>query len=251
MNKNERRIVAIIQARMGSSRLPGKVLMEISGKPILWHVVNRLRDCRFLDQIVIATSVDKKDDAIEKFCKDNDISYYRGNEADVLDRYYQTAKDYDADIIARITADCPLIDPKIVDRVITGYFENMTNFDGASNIVNRRYPRGLDVEVVSFSSLERCWEEADKDYQKEHVTPYIYEHPEIFKIYSIESKNNEDLSCLRWTVDEEADLQFVREIYKRLHKPRKLFLMDDVLQVLKKEPYLGRINRCIKQKEVR
>ena len=241
-------VVAVIQARMGSSRLPGKVLKDISGKPMLWHVVNRLRYSKLINKIVVATSVNKKDDVIEKFCKENNIDFYRGSEKDVLDRYYQTAILYKADYVVRITADCPLIDPQVVDKVISGYLRNVNTFDGANNTIDRTYPRGLDVEIVSFSALEKCWKSANKDYQREHVMVYIYECEKIFKLHSV--KNSRDLSHFRWTVDEEADLRFVREVYNRLYQEERVFFMEDVLKVLGEDPYLRKINKDIRQKHI-
>ncbi|MDD5085611.1 MAG: glycosyltransferase family protein [Candidatus Omnitrophica bacterium] len=244
----ERKVIAIVQARMGSTRLPGKVLIDIAEKPMLWHVLDRLRHAHFVHDVMVATSINKKDNAIERFCRVNNLNCYRGSEEDVLDRYYQAARVEKADIVVRITADCPLTDPKIVDKVISAYVKNAGSFQGSSNVINRTYPRGLDTEVISFSALEQAWGKAKKPYQREHATTYIYEHPEEFKMYSVE--NGEDLSLLRWTVDEESDLCFVREIYKRLWREGKVFLIRDVLAALEKEPYLKEINSRIKQKKV-
>jgi spore coat polysaccharide biosynthesis protein SpsF len=231
---------------MGSVRLPGKVLMDIAGRPILWHIINRLNRCRLINQIVVATSINVKDDAIEQFCKENNVHFYRGKEKDVLDRYYQTAIAYEADVVIRITADCPLIDPTIVDKVIHAYLSNKKTFDGASNTINRTYPRGLDTEVISFFALQGTWKKATKDYEREHVTIFMYEHADSFRLYSVE--NNADLSHLRWTVDENEDLDFAREVFKRLYNGANIFLMEDILRVLEKEPRLAGINRNIKQK---
>ncbi len=244
----KKNVVAIVQARMRSSRLPGKVLMDIAGMPMLLHVINRLKCSKFINDIVIATSISPEDSAIEKFCKSQRIKVYRGNEIDVLDRYYKAAKFYNADPVVRITADCPMIDPQVLDRVISEYLRGMKDFDGASNVVERSYPRGLDAEVISFSSLERCWKEADNDYQREHVTIYIYENPGSFKLCSV--VNDKNLSHLRWTVDEENDLKFAREIYQRLFKKDKIFLTSDILDLLEKEPHLKEINKSVTQKVI-
>lgn len=241
------KIVAVIQTRMGASRLPGKVLMNIAGRPMFWHVVNRLQYSKIISKVVIATTTNKRDDLIEKFCRKEGIDCYRGSEDDVLDRYYQASIFYKADAIVRITSDCPLIDPTVSERVISTYLKNINKIDGSSNVINRTYPRGLDTEVISFSTLERIWNEGKEDYQREHVTVYAYEHPSLFNLQSVE--NNSNLSDLRWTVDEEDDLKFVREIYKRLyHKEKDVFLMDDVIEVLKREPQLLKINKYVKQK---
>jgi spore coat polysaccharide biosynthesis protein SpsF len=247
MYKNDN-IVAIIQARMGSERLPGKVLMDIAGRPMLWHVINRIKHSRYIDKVIIATTINKDDKQIEDFCKTYNIDFYRGSEDDVLDRYYQTATLWNADIIVRITSDCPLIDSGVVDKVICSYLKNKNNFNGSSNVIKRTYPRGLDTEVISFSALERVWNDAKKDYQREHVTIYIYEHAGKFKLYSVE--NDKDLSHYRWTVDEKKDLKFVREIYKLLYREENIFSMNDILGLLKIKPHLEEINKDIEQKKI-
>ncbi len=233
--------VAIIQARMGSTRLLGKVLGEIEGKPMLWHLINRLGYCKLLDNLVIATTTKKRDDILADFCRRNGIDFYRGSEEDVLDRYYHAAKDFGIDVIVRITSDCPLIDPEIVDIIIQKYISQKDHLDGASNILFRTYPTGLDTELVSSDALERCYNLADTKYQRSHVMPYIYDHLEEFNIYSL--KNEDDLSSLRWTVDEEADMRFVKEVYARLYEENSIFYMREILDVLDKEPHLRKINK--------
>lgn len=245
---NEKKnIVAIVQARMGSTRLPGKVLMDIMGKPMLWHVVSRLRFSKLLDKIVIATSVNSKDDLIEDFCKANGIFFYRGKEEDVLDRYYETAKAFNAKHIVRITSDCPLIDPKVIDLVLECHISYQPDY--TSNTIKRTFPRGLDTEVFTFTALEKVYREANEYYQREHVTVYFYEHPQLFKLHNVE--NNKDFSYLRWTVDVEEDLLFVKEIYKRLYEEGNIFLMKDILMVLNREPNLLEINKDVKQKSIK
>jgi len=241
-------IIAIIQARMGAERLPGKVLMDIVGRPMLWHIINRVRHSKYINKIIIATTTNKDDDQIENFCKTYNIDFYRGNEDDVLDRYYQAAELWNTDIIVRITSDCPLIDSDVINKVIYSYLKNKNNFKGASNVIRRTYPRGLDTEVISFSTLERVWNDAKKDYQREHVTIYIYEHTRQFKLYSVE--NNKNLAHYRWTVDEKKDLEFVREIYKLLYREENIFLMKDILNLLKIKPHLREINKDVKQKKI-
>lgn len=245
MTKEKKKIVVIIQARMGSTRLPGKVIKRICGKPMLWHIIERLKYCHLIDKIAVATSLNRKDDVIERFCYQYRVAFFRGNEEDVLDRYYQAAKKFGAQIIVRITADCPLIDPKIVDKVIS-FFLKKTNFvDYASNTLKRTYPRGLDVEVFSFDAFRKCWKKANKKYQREHVTPYLYENSSLFKLINI--MNKKDLGSFRWTVDKEADLEFVQRVYNKLYQKKKVFFMKDVLKVIKDESELSRINKNIKQ----
>lgn len=241
-------IVAIVQARMGSSRLPGKILLPLCGKPMLWHVIQRLKACTFLDRIVIATSVEKQDDCLYDFCRVNDFDVYRGSENDVLDRYYQAARVFQADEIVRITADCPLIDPEVTASVIKVYQANLRECDGASNVIRRTYPRGLDTEVISFSALQRAWKQAQEPMFREHVTLYLYRHPETFRMRSVESER--DISYLRWTVDEEKDFSFVKETYQRLYCSGRIFSMKDILQMLEREPLLMSINSAVEQKKI-
>jgi len=247
LNKSKK-VVVIIQARMGSSRLPGKILEDIEGQPMLWHIVNRVKTCKLIDEIVVATTVEKNDDQVEEFCKKNDIEVFRGSEADVLDRYYQVAQLYKADVIARITGDCAVIDPKVTDRVVASYLENQDSCDFASNALNRTYPYGVETEVTSFEVLKSAWENAKEERYREHVMPYIIDHPELFHLKSVES--NEDLSYLRWTVDQKEDLELIREIYKRLYSPGKIFYMEDILELVSKEPHLKEINKDVEQKKV-
>ena len=246
-NIPKKNIVCIVQARMGSTRLPGKVMKEIMGKSMLVHIIERLKKSRLIDKIVIATTKNK-DNLILKLAQEYKVKTFIGSEEDVLDRYYQAAKKYKANIVVRITSDCPLIDSDVIDKVTRYYLENKSRLDYVTNTLSRSYPRGLDVEVFSFNALEKAWREAKKPYQREHVTPYIYEHPEIFHLANI--RNNEDLSYMRWTVDEEKDLKFVREVYKRLYKEGEVFLMQDILNLLKKEPQLMDINKEVKQKKL-
>jgi len=230
------RIVAIIQARMGSSRLPGKVLMDINGKPMLWHVVNRLRQSSLLGQVVVATTVDPSDDPIATMCRDSRFPCFRGSVNDVLDRYYQAALLTDADVIVRSTADCPLLDAAVVDEVIDAYLKGSCDY--ASNVNPSTYPDGLDVEVFGMKSFGDVWSKAVKKSEREHVTPYYREHPELFRQSNV--ANAVDLSGMRWTVDEPADLEFVRSVYGRMG--REIFSMAEVVTLLRKDPALAGIN---------
>lgn len=231
---------AIIQARMGSTRLPGKVMHEIEGKPILWHVVNRVGLSKNINEVIIATTDSPQDDTIESYAKENGISYFRGSENDVLDRYYQCAKTYGVDIAVRITADCPLADPIVIDRVVGFFKEHQNEYDYVANVIPPTFPDGLDTEVFSFNTLEKAWKEAKYTSEREHVTAYIYKNPDKFKLYNI--TNDSDCSGLRWTVDTENDLAFVREVYKRFGKDNDIFYMDDVINLLNNNPELADIN---------
>ncbi len=230
---------------MGSTRLPGKVMMEICGHPMLWHVINRLRHAERLDSILVATSDGALDDKIEEFCRTDGIPCFRGSEKDVLDRYYQAAKWIGAEVIVRITADCPLIDPVVVDSVVNKYLE--CECDYASNVQLRTYPDGLDTEVFSFDALNRAWHEARMMSEREHVTPYIRNNKTIFP--SVDVIQERDLSSLRWTVDEPEDIGFVRKIYERLYKFDRIFLMDDVVNLLREDPKLLEINQDFERNE--
>jgi len=242
MKKTKRQhIVAIIQARMASTRLPNKTLVDISGKPLLGHIIERVKVSRTINEIVVATTTDAHDKAILDLAAKYGVKRYAGNQEDVLDRIYQAAKLTSADVIVRITADDPFKDPQVIDKIVK-YFIAHPDLDYASNTIEPTYPEGLDVEVFSFIALERAWKEAILPSEREHVTPYIWKNPNLFKVANIKYKYN--LSGLRWTLDYEDDLKFTREIYKRLYHG-EIFLMDDILVLLEKEPYLANINKGV------
>lgn len=240
---NDRNIVAIVQARMLSTRLPGKVLKDIGGRTVLERVINRLERCTALTSIVVATTTQSVDDAIVLACVDMNVTCTRGSEQDVLDRYYRTAKKINADYVVRITSDCPLIDPELVDRTVEVFFEQQADY--ASNSISRTYPRGLDAEVFSFSGLERAWKKATRDYEREHVTPYLYDHPEIFRIASL--TNPIDFSHHRWTLDTVEDLTLIRELYARLGN-RGHFHWHEAIAAAEREPALFHLNSHVVQK---
>lgn len=240
------RTVAIIQARMASTRLPQKAMLDIAGHTMLWHVVQRLHDCQNLDEVVVATTVNTEDQAITDFCRAQGFHCYRGSSEDVLDRYFQAAKAYKAEAVVRITSDCPLIDPEIVDELIKRYSDSPDEYAGASTIIRRSYPRGLDCELVSMSTLTNLWERVTEPKYREHVTLYIYDHLHDFRMISLEFP--EDLSRYRWTVDEQADLDFVREVYRQLYAVDPAFRTRDVLKLLNKDKKLQLINQHIEQK---
>ena len=172
--------VAIVQTRMGSTRLPGKVLKDLGGDAVLARVVHRLRRAHLLNEIVIATTISPADDSIVRECERLAVQCFRGPEQDVLDRYYQTAKAFSAEAVVRVTSDCPLIDGELIDATIRTFLDQKADY--SSNNIPRTYPRGLDAEVFTFAGLERTWREAVKPYEREHVTPYFYEHPELFRM---------------------------------------------------------------------
>ena len=243
-----KKIVAIIQARMGSTRLPGKVLLDIGGEPMLVRDMHRVGQSKRIHLCVVATSNSPVDDPIISLCKQYGWNYFRGDEQDVLDRFYKAALAFKADIIVRITSDCPLIEAEIIDRVIDDFIKKFPEIDYSSNVLPvRTFPRGLDTEVISIQTLERLWNEDTNPQWREHVTQYIHQNPEKFRIHC--TLNDVDCSSLRWTVDTAEDLEFVNKIYKQFNDDR--FSWHDVLLVLKKHPEFLEINRHIQQKVVR
>lgn len=242
-------IAVIIQARMGSTRLPGKIMKEIQGKKILWHVVERVKRSKLINQITIATTDDPADNEIEDFCKENKIDCFRGDEENVLDRYYQAAKQNNAEMIVRVTSDCPLVDPGILDKLIHLFLNG--NYDYVSNNMPPTYPHGLDAEVFSFSSLEKAWRESKLKEEREHVTPYIRKNPKKFKIGNL--SNSKDLSKLRWTLDFKEDFELITKIYSLLGDKAKThnFNWLDILQLFKLNPELYKINKDVKWNDTR
>lgn len=234
---------AIIQARTGSTRLPRKVLKDIAGRPMLWHVVERIKRCRTINTIVVATTELEEDRVILDLARSLGVESFAGATDDVLDRYYQAAKAFDADPVVRITADCPVIDPEIVDEVVEFYLSG--DYDACS--LEGGFPDGLDVAVFSFSALSTAWRKATLPSEREHVGPYIENHPERFHRGSYEKFGN--LGHLRWTVDEERDLRFIRAIYERLYREGEIFLTGDILDLLQREPDLLEINAGIIRNE--
>lgn len=248
MNQNNK-IVAIIQARMTSSRLPGKVLKEIAGIPMIAHVINRVAKAKLVDQTIIATTHDPADNLIEEFCNERGIACFRGHPFDVLDRYYQAALSYQANTIVRITADCPLMDADLIDHLITSFIE--TNVDFAANRLpppwKRTFPIGLDIEVVGFKALEKAWKEATLPYEREHVLPYLYDQPNRFKILLMQ--HEPDYGNKRWTVDTPEDLDLLNQIFNQF-SPRMDFSWLEVINVIEQNPDLEKINKVISAKNV-
>ena len=228
--------LALIQARMGSSRFPGKVLQDLAGHPMLWHVVHRVRGATTIDKVVIATTDRVVDDPIAEFCELEGIGCFRGNEQDVLDRFYRAAKANDADVVVRITADCPLIDPAVIDKVVARFAQG--NCDYVCNTVPYTYPDGLDTEVFSFSVLEEAWHQASKPSEREHVTPYL--RTGKFRTANVQSETPVSPDKYRWTVDHPADLEFVRKVYAAFSQNAD-FGFRDVFDLLKERPDLATI----------
>jgi len=240
------KVIAIVQARMGSTRLPGKVLKKIKDKFVLDYVIDRLRMCKNLDDIILATTTNKKDDKLEQYAIDKEIKYYRGSEEDVLSRYYSAARKLNVDVIVRITSDCPLIDPEIVDEVIKKHIE--TKADYTSNIIKRTFPRGLDVEVFNYNVLKNAFDNAKEKYQREHVTPYIYEHPERFKILLLDPPLYLQRNDIRLTIDVMEDYILYQKLFEEFGDLTYVDIKD-IIAFLDQNCSIKSLNAHVKQKK--
>ncbi|UCF31671.1 MAG: UDP-2,4-diacetamido-2,4,6-trideoxy-beta-L-altropyranose hydrolase [bacterium] len=245
------RVVSIVQARMGSTRLPGKVMFDLAGRSVLSHVIERVRSCPLVDDIVVATTINPEDDVIaEEACR-NGVASYRGSEENVLERYYEAAVKAGAEVIVRVTSDCPLLDPQVLTGMLnsfTGRKSDGESIDYLSNTLERTFPRGLDVEIFTYSALEKAHMEAKETFEREHVTPYMYNHPDIFRLRNYRSDT--DLSEHRWTLDVEDDFTLIKEIYGSLFEEGEVFTTDDVVRLLRKRPELIQINTHVLQKKI-
>lgn len=244
-----RKTIVIIQARMGSTRLPGKVMKDLFGQTVLAHVIGRVKQANMVDDIVVATTEVGSDDIIVTEALKCGVKIFRGSEEDVLSRYYLAATENRADIVVRITSDCPLIDSKVIDSIVT--FFKTSNYDIVSNacsdLSQRTYPRGLDTEVFSYGALQEAYNNAKEKYQREHVTPYIYENTKHIFYY----KNDVDYSCHRWTLDTEEDWQLIKKLYEYLYHGKHDFYLSDILSVIEQNPELFEINKAIEQKKIK
>jgi len=238
-------ILGILQARVASTRLPRKVLKEILGEPMLWRQIERLQKSKTVDALVVATSLDPGDDEIERLCRSHGVLCRRGSPEDVLDRFYQVVREFRPRHIVRLTGDCPLCDPGLIDQVTQ--FHLGGNYDYTTNTLEVTYPDGLDVEVMRAPALQRAHREAALKSEREHVTAFIYKHPERFRIGSF--KGSSDLSRHRWTVDEAADFEFVKRIYEALYPSNPNFSYRDILKLLEVHPEWVNLNAHIKRDE--
>jgi spore coat polysaccharide biosynthesis protein SpsF len=244
----KRRICVILQARITSTRLFAKVLMKICDKTIINLIIKRLSQSKKIDDIILAIPNTNQNDVLEEYAKKIDCHYYRGSEEDVLSRYYRTARQFDINEIVRVTADCPLIDPMLVDLMIDHYLKENVHY--AAIGVEGNFPRGLDAEIFSFDTLKKVNIEAQNCYEREHVTPYIYEHPELFNIKFIEAPDNLRRPEIRLTIDTQEDFNLVREIFENLYKEDQLFYTKDVIDFLDRHPELLSINALVSQKKL-
>ena len=233
-------IVAAVQARMGSTRLPNKVLAEIAGRPMLWHIVQRLRFAKRVDHVVIATAEGDANQPIRAFAEENGIPYFVGSELDLIDRLHTLACLFEADALVRVTGDCPLVDPVVVDSLVETYSSNRGRVDYVSNVLPQSYPHGMDAEVYGASTLERLWHEITHPFWREWFPAYLGEHKDSFRIINVAHPVN--LTHHRWTVDYEEDLLFVREVFRQLYREGRIFSMDEVLQLTEENPCLTFMN---------
>ena len=243
------KIVSTIEARIGSTRLPGKVMKEIVGKPMLELLIERLKRAKRIDEIIVATTIKPEDRIIVKLTKRINIKCFRGSSEDVLDRVLRATKAYQGNIIVEITGDCPLLDPELVDRIIKIYLEN--EYDYVSNRIKMTYPRGLDAQVFSVNILDEVSKLTNDPADRENVSLYIYEHPKKYKLCNIKAPPEHHHPEYRWTVDTEEDLQFVKAIYENLYYENPYFRTGDIMKLLEEQPDLCKINANIEQKPVR
>ncbi|WP_418637366.1 cytidylyltransferase domain-containing protein [Winogradskyella sp.] len=240
------KVVAIIQARLGSTRLPKKIFFDLSGKELLFHVVDRLRPSKYINEIVIATTNSFEDNQVENWAKINGVNCFRGSEENVLERYFYASKKFEADIVVRVTADDPFKDYRIIDEAIHILITNDYDFVCNNNPVS--FPEGLDVEVLSMKALTKSFLESKFDFEKEHVTQYIHRNRDKFNIFNI--KNDKNLSNLRWTIDTKEDYLFAKEVYENLFKQERFFFPEDIYKLLEEKPHLVEINGAVKKSDL-
>ena len=237
------KVAAIIQARMGSTRLPGKALKKIQGKTILWHIINRVKHSKLIDYVIIACTIKNEDKAIEDFAKKNSIKVYRGNVNDIVDRFYNAAKIVDADIIVRLWGDCPLIDPKLIDDALKVFIDK--KIDYLNNFNPPSYPSGLNFEIYSFETLYKILKNTKDAFFREYPFEYVYNNKQSFKTFY--DKNKEDLSNIHLTVDYQQDFDLISVIFEKLLKRGKIFYLEDIIKLIKEKPELQMLNINLKR----
>ena len=229
---------------MGSSRLPGKVVLPLAGKPLILRLYERISLSKYAGKIVVAITDEQTDDELFKLCKQNNIETLRGNSLDLLDRHYQTAKKFQAEVVLKIPSDCPLIDPQIIDKVILYYINNSDKYDFVSNLHPPSFPDGNDVEVMSFKTLENVWINAIKDFEREHTTPYIWENPDKFRIGNVVWETGLNYAMThRFTIDYKEDYDFIKRVYDELYFENPEFGLNDILNLLERKPEIKKINQ--------
>lgn len=238
------KIITIVQARTGSSRLPKKVIMPLAGKPLILRMLERVRKSGLAGDIVLAVTQDSTDDTLANIGEKGGYKIYRGSTSDLLDRHYKAGLHYGAEAIVKIPSDCPLIDPDIITRVISKFISDKERYDYVSNLHPATYPDGNDVEIIRMEALEIAWNKAIKNFEREHTTPYLWENPELFKIGNVEWETGLDYSMThRWTIDYPEDYLFIKEIYDSLYNSNHYFGLNDILNHIKTHPGIKEINQ--------
>ncbi len=248
-SQNTPRVVIIVQARMSSTRLPGKVLKTVLGRPLLEYLIERLRRVKLAHELVIATPSEPEDSAIIELCQKLGVSTYQGALHDVLGRYASAAREYKADIVVRVCSDCVVIDPAVVDEAISYLLDPSHHYDWVGNMAERHYPRGYEVEVFTRQALEHAEREAKEEYEREHVTPFLYYNPELFSLGSVTGECA--LGEHRWVVDTPEDFELIKRIIEALYPIKPDFVTENILRLFEEHPEWMDINAHIKQKPVR
>lgn len=241
--ERETKIITIIQARVGSTRLPNKIFLPLAGEPLLLRMYERVKLSDVTGYVVIAIPNEPSDDSIEQFCKEKEIPVFRGDTYDLLDRHYKAALKFNADAVVKIPSDCPLIDPAVITKVISYYLSHIDKFDYVSNLHPATYPDGNDVEIMSLQAMKKVWQNAKKLFEREHTTPYFWENPDQFRIGNVKWETGFDFSMThRWTIDYYEDYFFIKEIYDGLYHQNPSFGIDDILNLISLKPDLMKIN---------
>ncbi len=241
--KKNLKVATVIQARMASTRLPGKVMLPLSGKPLFLRMCERVQRSKLSGKIIVAITTDPSDQVLVNLCNENKITVFRGNPTDLLDRHYQAALLYNADAVVKIPSDCPLIDPEIIDEVIGFFIDNFDVYDYISNLHPPTWPDGNDVEIMKMSALKNAWLNSKRQLEREHTTPYFWENPERFKIGNVTWKGGPDYSMTyRFTIDYKEDYDFINRVYAELYPLKNNFGLNDILKLLKDNPDIKKIN---------
>jgi spore coat polysaccharide biosynthesis protein SpsF len=234
------KIIAVIQARMDSTRLPGKVLADIEGKPLIWHIFNRLQKISSISEVVISTTNKSTDKPLIEFAKKENIAYFAGSQNDIIDRIYKTGEKFSCDVLVKINADCPLIDIKLIENGINLFISSKNKPDLVTNCVEETFPEGMQYSIFNFSIIKKIWLTLKESFWREYFYRFMLENKNDFSIINI--KNEQDLSKLRWTVDYQEDLEFVKKIYNKLYTKNQFFGMNEIINVLKENPEIAKIN---------
>jgi spore coat polysaccharide biosynthesis protein SpsF len=241
--ENGNKILIVIQARNNSTRLPGKIMLPLSGKPLLVRMAERVMSSRIPKEIVIATTTESSDDNIEELCIQNNLNCFRGHPSDLLDRHYKAGLEFGADVVVKIPSDCPLICPDVVDKVLKFFLENSDIYDFVSNLHPATFPDGNDVEIIPAEILKQAYNEAEKSFEREHTTPFIWERPERFRIGNVILESGLDFSMShRFTIDYTEDYEFIKRVYDELYDEKKIFKLCDIMLLLERMPEIKKIN---------